>query len=159
MTGEETKRELEKLQVLERNLKLEAANFRMVMSSLEGAIRQDDAKTEEKTKAMLAEVEKRSYERGYENGFAEGRKQAEEQPKDDEIRVGDIVEIKETGLEIWVTSEMDDNDDEESINGLAIYDCDDTCEAGDTFYSMKKRKLKKTGKHYPMEKLLEVLRK
>lgn len=77
MTGEETKRELEKLQVLERNLKLEAANFRMVMSSLEGAIRQDDAKTEEKTKAMLAEVEKRSYKRGYENGFAEGREPAE----------------------------------------------------------------------------------
>ena len=77
MTAEETKREVEKLQVLTGKIKQEVATLRMGVSSLEGVIRQANAKTEEKTKAMLAEVEKRSYERGYENGFAEGREPAE----------------------------------------------------------------------------------
>ena len=78
-------------------------------------------------------------------------------PKQEEIKVGDIVRLKSAPeIEIWVTDVSDE--DGGRLSGLALKSVSDNCEIGDTYAYRDIHRFERTGMHYNVATVLEKMR-
>lgn len=77
--------------------------------------------------------------------------------KQEEIKVGDVVRVKNAPeIEIWVTDISDE--DGGLLSGLALKKVDDNCDMGDTYANRNIYNFERTGKHYDVPTVLEKMR-
>ena len=80
-----------------------------------------------------------------------------EQERDAEIKVGDVVRLKNAPeIEIWVTDISDE--DGGLLSGLALKTVGDNCDMGDTYANRNIYNFERTGKHYDVPNVLEKMR-
>ena len=77
--------------------------------------------------------------------------------KQEEIKVGDVVRVKNAPeVEIWVTYISDE--DGGLLSGLALKTVGDNCDIGDTYANRNIYNFERTGKHYDVPTDLEKMR-
>ncbi len=82
---------------------------------------------------------------------------AYEQEKEAEIKVGDVVRVKNAPeVEIWVTKISDE--DSGLLSGIALKKVGGTCNMGDTYANRNIYNFEHTGKHYDLPTVLEKMR-